>query len=272
MSPASASGYTADEMMTVTAAGQLQNGSVCFVGIGLPSAACNLALRTHAPDLVLIYESGTVGARPRLLPLSIGDGELAETATCVVTLPEVFAQYLQRGRVDVGFLSAAQIDRFGNLNSTVIGSYSRPTVRLPGSGGAPEIATHAREVLIIMKQSPRSFVARLDFLTSSGFLAGSGERNRAHFPGRGPRAVITDFGILRPGAQSEELELSALYPGVTADAARAATGWPLAVASDLEVLPPPAAEDLRVLRELNERTQTAHAAPVRIRLPHTQRS
>ncbi|TLZ44993.1 MAG: CoA-transferase subunit beta, partial [Gammaproteobacteria bacterium] len=148
--------YTADEMMTVTAARQLTNGAVCVVGIGLPSAACNLARRTHAPDLVLIYESGTVGARPEVLPLSIGDGELADTADCVVSLPEVFTHYLQRGRVDVGFLGAAQIDRYGNLNTTVIGGYSHPTVRLPGSGGAPEIAAHAREVLVIMKQSPRS--------------------------------------------------------------------------------------------------------------------
>lgn len=157
---------TADEMMTVTAARHLRDGAVCFVGIGLPSAACNLARLTHAPNLVLIYESGTVGTRPKVLPLSIGDGELAETADCVVPLPEIFSHYLQAGRVDVGFLGAAQIDRFGNLNSTVIGSYARPSVRLPGSGGAPEIATHAREVLVVMKQSSRSFVPRLDFRTS----------------------------------------------------------------------------------------------------------
>ncbi len=204
----SATAYSADEMMTVTAARQLTNGAVCFVGIGLPSAACNLALRTHAPDLVLIYESGTVGTRPSVLPLSIGDGELAATATVVIPLPEVFAHYLQRGRVDFGFLGAAQIDRFGNLNSTVIGPYATPKVRLPGSGGAPDIATHAREVLLIMKQSPRSFVPTLDFLTSAGYLAGSGERARAGFPGRGPRAVITDFGILRPHPETEELELA----------------------------------------------------------------
>jgi glutaconate CoA-transferase, subunit B len=267
----SVAAYSADEMMTVTAARQVRNGSVCFVGIGLPSAACNLARRTHAPQLVLIYESGTVGTRPQVLPLSIGDGELAETATCIVSLPEVFAQYLQRGRVDVGFLSAAQIDRFGNLNSTVIGSYTHPAVRLPGSGGAPEIATHAREVLLIMKQSPRSFVTRLDFLTSSGYLGGSAERARHGFPGRGPRAVITDFGILRPHPQSEELQLAAIYPGVAPEAARAATGWPLAVADDLQVLPPPAASDLRVLRELHARTEEAHARPVRIRVPVSDR-
>ncbi|MBV9622197.1 MAG: CoA-transferase subunit beta [Gammaproteobacteria bacterium] len=262
----SAAAYSADEMMTVTAARQLRDGAVCFVGIGLPSAACNLALRTHAPGLVLIYESGTVGTRPRVLPLSIGDGELAETATCVIPLPEVFAHYLQRGRVDVGFLSAAQIDRFGNLNSTVIGPYAQPRVRLPGSGGAPEIATHAREVLIIMKQSPRSFVAQLDFMTSVGYLAGAGARGRAGFPGRGPRAVITDLGVLRPASDSDELELAALYPGVTVDAVRAATGWPLRVAREVTVLEPPAAADLTALRTLQAATAQAHAAPVRLNL------
>ena len=262
----SACPYTADEMMTVTAARQLADAAVCFVGIGLPSAACNLARRTHAPELVLIYESGTVGARPQVLPLSIGDGELAETAACVVSLPEVFAHYLQRGRVDVGFLSAAQIDRHGNLNTTVIGSYARPSVRLPGSGGAPEIAAHAREVLVIMKQSPRSFVPRLDFLTSCGYLGGAGERSRAGFPGGGPRAVITDFGILRPHPQTEELQLRAIYPGVTLDAVRAATGWPLRVAHDLQVLPAPQPADLDTLRALHAATRQAHAAAVRINL------
>jgi glutaconate CoA-transferase subunit B len=259
--------YTADEMMTVAAARQLRNGAVCFVGIGLPSAACNLARRTHAPGLVLIYESGTVDTRPRLLPLSIGDGELAETATVVIPLPEVFAHYLQRGRVDLGFLGAAQIDRYGNLNTTVIGEYARPKVRLPGSGGAPEIAAHAREVLIIMKQSPRTFVSRLDFLTSAGYLGGSGERARAGFPGHGPRAVITDFGLLRPHPQTEELQLAAIYPGVTPAAARAATGWPLAVAEDPELLPPPTASELQVLREMQTATESAHSAIVRIPLP-----
>jgi glutaconate CoA-transferase subunit B len=262
-----AAAYTPDEMMTVTAARQLRNGAVCFVGIGLPSAACNLARHTHAPDLVLIYESGTVGTRPTVLPLSIGDGELAETATVVVPLPEVFAHYLQRGRVDFGFLGAAQIDRYGNLNTTVIGAYSRPQVRLPGSGGAPEIAAHAREVLIVMKQSARSFVPRLDFLTSAGYLGGSGERRRAGFPGHGPRAVITDFGILRPHPLTEELQLAAIYPGVTPAAVRAATGWPLAVVEDPEVLPPPSVAELQVLREMQAATESAHSALVRIPLP-----
>jgi glutaconate CoA-transferase subunit B len=261
--------YTADEMMTLTAAQQLRNGSVCFVGIGLPSAACNLARLTHAPDLVLIYESGTVGARPGVLPLSIGDGELAETATAVVPLGEIFAHYLQRGRVDVGFLGAAQIDRYGNLNSTVIGDYSRPTVRLPGAGGAPEIATHAREVLIIMKQSPRSFVPRLDFRTSCGFLEGHGSRAASGCNGRGPQRVITDFGILRPHPDTDELQLTALYPGVDAAAARAATGWPLEIAADLVVLPPPDPKALESLRALHSRTRAAHSHRVRIELPET---
>jgi glutaconate CoA-transferase subunit B len=264
MSP---SDYSRDEMMTVTAARQLRNGAVCFVGIGLPSAACNLARMTHAPDLVLIYESGTVGTRPRTLPLSIGDGELAETATCIVPLAEVFAHYLQRGRVDVGFLGAAQIDRYGNLNSTVIGDYAQPHVRLPGSGGAPEIATYAREILIVMKQSARSFVARLDFRTSCGYLDGGGARRASGCPGAGPRAVITDFGVLRPHPATEELQLAAVYPGVTVEAARAATGWPLKVAAQLETLEAPAPAELTSLRDLEARTQRAHARPVRITLP-----
>jgi glutaconate CoA-transferase, subunit B len=262
-----AAAYSADEMMTVAAARQLRNGAVCFVGIGLPSAACNLARRSHAPELVLIYESGTVGTRPRLLPLSIGDAELAETATVVIPLSEVFAHYLQRGRVDVGFLGAAQIDRHGNLNTTVIGEYARPAVRLPGSGGAPEIAAHAREVLIVMKQSPRTFVPRLDFLTSAGYLGGGGERRRAGFPGRGPRVVITDFGLLRPDPATEELQLAAIYPGVTPAAVRAATGWPLAIVEEPEQLPPPTAEELQVLREMQAATESAHRALVQIPLP-----
>jgi glutaconate CoA-transferase subunit B len=258
--------YSRDEMMTLAAARQLRNGAVCFVGIGLPSAACNLARMTHAPDLVLIYESGTVGTRPVTLPLSIGDGELAETATCVVPLPEVFAHYLQRGRIDVGFLGAAQIDRFGNLNSTVIGDYARPSVRLPGGGGAPEILTHAREVLIVMKQSLRSFVPRLGFRTSCGYLEGAGARRASGCPGLGPRAVVTDFGVLRPHPQTDELQLTALYPGVTVEAVRAATGWPLKVADALEFLPAPQLAELAILRDLHARTRTAHAGPVHIRI------
>jgi len=202
-----------------------------------------------------------------VLPLSIGDGELAETATCIVPLPEIFAHYLQRGRVDVGFLGAAQIDRFGNLNTTVIGDYSRPSVRLPGAGGAPEVATYARELLIVMKQTPRSFVPRLDFRTTCGYLGGGDERAAAGCPGAGPKAVITDFGVLRPHPDSRELELAALYPGVSVEAARAATGWPLRIAADLETLPVPAPEVLAALRDLNARSARAHTAPIRITLP-----
>jgi glutaconate CoA-transferase subunit B len=262
----SSPGYTPDEIMTVTAARHLKDGAVCFVGIGLPSAACNLARMTHAPHLVLIYESGTVGTRPQVLPLSIGDGELAETATSIVPLPEIFAHYLQRGRVDIGFLGAAQIDAFGNLNSTVIGDYAHPKVRLPGAGGASEIATYAREVLVIMKQTPRSFVPRLDFLTSAGYLTGSGARAASGSPGAGPRAVITDFGVLRPHPESEELELAALYPGISVDAARAATGWSLRVAAHIETLPAPEPAALAALRDLEARTREAHARPIRINL------
>jgi len=264
MSP---SDYSRDEIMTVTAARQLRNGAVCFVGIGLPSAACNLARLTHAPDLVLIYESGTVGTQPVVLPLSIGDSELAETATCIVPLPEIFAHYLQRGRIDIGFLGAAQIDRFGNLNSTVIGEYAHPQVRLPGAGGAPEIAANAHEVLVVMKQTARSFVARLDFRTSCGYLDGGGARRARQLPGAGPKAVITDFGVLRPNAASEELELTALYPGVTVESARAATGWPLSVARTLELVSPPEPRELTVLRDLHARTQAAHVRPIHIELP-----
>jgi glutaconate CoA-transferase subunit B len=238
--------YTPEEMMTVAAARRLSNGAVCFVGIGLPSAACNLARLTHAPDLVLIYESGTVGTRPTVLPLSIGDGELAETALSVIPLPEIFTHYLQRGRVDIGFLGAAQVDRFGDLNSTVIGSYAKPKVRLPGAGGAPEIATHAREVFVVMKQSAKAFVEKLDFRTTRGR----------------PRAVITDLGILEPDPRDRELTLVATYGGVTPDAVRAACGWKLRVADKVVSLPPPTSDELSTLRDLHARTKAAHSAKV----------
>lgn len=240
---------TPDERMTVAAARRLRNGAVCFVGIGLPSAAANLARLTHAPDLVLIYESGTIGTRPEVLPLSIGDGELAVTADCVVPLPEIFTHYLQAGRIDLGFLGAAQIDRFGNLNTTVIGPYDHPKVRLPGAGGAPEIARHARETLIVMKLGLRTFVERLDFVSSAG--AGRG---------KAPKAVITDLGILTPGGDGE-LVLSTLYEGVEVADVEAVTGWPLRVAETLPREPEPSASELQVLRALHERTRLAHARP-----------
>ena len=258
--------FTPDEMMTVAAARLLWNGCVCFVGIGLPSAAANLARHTHAPDIVLIYESGTVGARPDVLPLSIGDGELADTATAVVPLPEVFAYWLQGGRIDVGFLGAAQMDRFGNLNSTVIGSYERPRTRLPGGGGAPEISTHARRVFVVLKQSPRTFVPALDFCSSAGFLAGAGARARSGAPGAGPQVVITDFGVLKPEAGSDELQFVARYEHTSVEQAVSATGWPLHVAARVDVVAPPGEDELRILRDLHERTRLAHNSPVRLRL------
>jgi glutaconate CoA-transferase subunit B len=257
-------GYTRDEMMTVAAARLLWDRCVCFVGIGLPSAACNLARLTHSPDIVLIYESGTIGTRPDVLPLSIGDGELADTAACVVPLPEIFSYYLQAGRVDVGFLGAAQIDRHGNLNSTVIGTYDAPTTRLPGAGGAPEIAAHARQTFVMLKATPRSFVARLDFRTSAGFLEGHGARERTAARGGGPRAVITDFGMLAPEPGSQELQLSALFPEVTVDEARAAVGWPLKVAATVETILPPSPLELETLRALHARTREAHSRPVHV--------
>ena len=211
-----------DEWMAVTAARMLWHRCVCFVGIGLPSEACNLARLTHAPDIVLIYESGTLGTRPDVLPLSIGDGELADTAACVIPLPEVFSYYLQAGRVDVGFLGAAQIDRHGNLNSTVIGPYDAPKTRLPGAGGATEIAAHARQVFVMLKATPRSLVSKLDFRTSAGFLDGHGGRAQTAMRGAGPRAVITDFGMLTPEPGTDELQLTAIFAGVTANDARAA--------------------------------------------------
>jgi glutaconate CoA-transferase, subunit B len=258
------SAATRDEMMTVAAARLLWDGCVCFVGIGLPSAACNLARLTHAPDIVLVYESGTIGTRPDVLPLSIGDGELAETAACVVPLPEVFSYLLQAGRVDVGFLGAAQIDRHGNLNSTVIGSYDAPRTRLPGAGGATEIAAHARRTFVMLKATPRSLVARLDFRTSAGFLDGHGARARSGMRGAGPQAVITDYGVLTPAADTDELQLTALFPGATIEEARAATGWPLQVAAEVTMIAPPTEQELLILRALHARTREAHRRPVRL--------
>jgi glutaconate CoA-transferase subunit B len=258
---------TRNEWMTVAAARMLRDRCVCFVGIGLPSAACNLARLTHAPDIVLIYESGTIGTKPDVLPLSIGDGELAETAAFVVPLPEVFAHYLQGGRVDVGFLGAAQIDRFGNLNSTVIGDYASPSTRLPGAGGAPEIAAHARETFVMLKASKRSFVEQLDFRTTAGFGAGNGARAKTTARGGGPRAVITDFGILSPHPQTDELQLVALFADATIDEAREAVGWPLVVASELARIAPPTQQELDTLRALHARTKAAHARPVVLPTP-----
>ena len=225
--------YTADEMMAVEAARRLRDGTVCFVGIGLPSTAANLARATHAPECVLVYESGTIGAKPTRLPLSIGDGELADTADAVVSVPEMFAYWLQGGRIDVGFLGAAQIDPHGNLNSTVIGSYDAPKVRLPGAGGAPEIATSVREVFVMLRQTRRAFVEQLDFRSTVG------ER---------VSVVVTDLGILEP--REGELVLTRVHPGADAEQARAATGWDLRVADDLGETEPPTEQELSALRAL----------------------
>jgi glutaconate CoA-transferase, subunit B len=250
--------YTADEMMTVAAARRLRDGQVCFVGIGLPSASANLARATHARNLVLIYESGTIGARPDVLPLSIGDQELAETADTVVSVPEMFRYWLQGGRIDVGFLGAAQIDRYANINTTVIGPYEKPKVRLPGAGGAPEIAALAGEVLVVMRQGTRAMVDRLDFITSIGFGDGGDARARMGAPGKGPVAVITDLGVMTPDPRTRELTLTEIHPGVTVDAVKSATGWALRVADRVEQSQPPSAEELSALRALHARTAQAH--------------
>jgi glutaconate CoA-transferase subunit B len=250
--------YTSDEMMTVAAARRLPNGAVCFVGIGLPSAAANLARLTHAPDAVLIYESGPIGAKPAVLPLSIGDGELSETADAVVSIAEMFAYWLQGGRINVGFLGGAQIDRFANLNSTVIGPYDKPSVRLPGAGGAPEIAASCGEVLITMRQTKRAFVEKLDFLTTVGFLEGGDSRERLGTSGKGPVAVITDLGVLTPDPDTKELTLTSVHLGITPEQVAAATGWKLRIAATVATTPPPTAAELAVLRDLQERTARAH--------------
>ena len=243
--------YTADELMTVTAAHALRDGMTCFVGIGLPSEAANLARATHAPGLVLIYESGTIGAKPGALPLSIGDGMLAETADSVVSVPEIFNYWLQPGRIDVGFLGAAQLDKFGNINTTVIGAdYARPRVRLPGAGGAPEIAAACREVIVVIRQSRRTFTERADFVTSVGFGDSPGSRERLGLTGAGPRRVITDLGVLTPDPATCELVLTGIYPGVEVPEVRDRTGWDLRIAADLRVLPAPAPDELTALRRL----------------------
>ena len=248
---------TPDELMTVSAARELQDRTVCFVGIGLPSTAANLARLTHAPRTVLVYESGTIGSKPATLPLSIGDGELAETADSVVPVVEIFNYWLQGGRIDVGFLGAAQIDRYGNLNSTVIGPYDDPKVRLPGGGGAPEIAAMAGEVIVIMRQSSRAFVEKLDFRSSVGFGDGPGDRERLGMPGAGPTVVITDLGVLRPDPESKELTLSQLHPGVSVEQAREATGWDLKAVEEPAFTEEPSGEELRVLRKLSAALEQA---------------
>jgi glutaconate CoA-transferase subunit B len=241
---------TADEMMTIAAARSLRDEQVCFVGIGLPSTAANLARRLHAPNLALIYESGTLGSRPDELPLSIGDGILATSALTVISVPEVFNYWLQPGRIDVGFLSGAQLDRLGNINTTVIGEYDEPTVRLPGSGGAPEIAASCREVIIVMRHRARAFVEQVDFVTSVGYGTGPNDRKVLGLRGRGPTRVITDLGVLEPDPETSELVLTALHQGVSVEQARAETGWELQVTVDLKFTAPPTPTELSTLRAM----------------------
>jgi glutaconate CoA-transferase, subunit B len=252
--------WTYTELMTVAAARLLDDDDVCFVGIGLPSAACNLARLTHAPRITLVYESGTIGTRPGVLPLSIGDGELCETALSTVSVPEIFRYWLQGGRISVGFLGAAQIDRHCNLNTTVVGAYHKPRVKLPGAGGAPEIASSCREVFVVLPQSPRAFVARLDFVTSFGHGEGGDHRARLGLVTKGPTKVITDLCILEPDPDTKELAVTSLHPGVSADQVRAATGWPVHFADQVGETAPPTDHELAVLRDLHRRTAEAHGA------------
>lgn len=244
--------------MTVAAARALSNDDVCFVGIGLPSAACNLARLTHAPRINLAYESGTLQTRPDVLPLSIGDGGLCRTALTTVSVPEIFRYWLQGGHITVGFLGGAQVDRFGNLNTTVIGSYSRPKVRLPGSGGASEIAASCGEIFIIMKQSKRTFVGELDFLTTLGHGRTGHERRDLGLGTRGPTLLVTDLCVMRPDAGTNEMVVTSVHPGVTRDKVIENTGWSVRFADHVGETPPPTCFELEVLRDLHARTALAH--------------
>jgi glutaconate CoA-transferase subunit B len=250
--------YTPTEMMTVAAARMLRNEDVCFVGIGLPSAACNLARLSHAPDITLIYESGTIATKPDVLPLSIGDGELCETAMTTCSVPEMFRYWLQGGRITRGFLGAAQLDKFANINTTVIGPYDKPKVRLPGGGGAPEIATSCGEIFVVMKQDTRSFVEKVDFVTSLGHGKGGNDRQSYGVTTKGPTKVITNLCVMEPDPVSKELTVVGLHPGVTREAVSEATGWAVKFAPKLTETAPPTDAELKVLRALHARTKAAH--------------
>lgn len=252
--------YTPSEMMTVAAARALTNDDICFVGIGLPSAACNLARLTHAPRLTLVYESGTLDTKPQVLPLSIGDGELCETALTTVPVLEMFQYWLQGGRITVGFLGGAQVDRYGNLNSTVVGPYAHPKVRLPGSGGATEIATQCRRIFIVMPHGVRAFVERLDFVTSLGHGPTGRERRALGIATEGPALIVTDLCTMRPEAETHEFEVVSLHPGVSADRVRAETGWPVRFRTRVDETPAPNAEELDALRDLLHRTRITHGS------------
>jgi glutaconate CoA-transferase subunit B len=247
-------GFTPNEMMTIAASRVLTNEDVCFVGIGAPSAACNVARLTHAPDITLIYESGTIGTAPDVLPLSIGDGELCDTAITTVPVPEMFKYWLQGGRITIGFL-----DRFGNINTTVIGDYHHPKTRLPGGGGAPEIATASGEIYITMAQSERGMVEKIDFFTSFGHGEGGDHRKRLGIETKGPTLLITDLAIWKPDPVTKEFTVVSLHPGVTREQVQETCGWPVKYATALEVTPAPTEAELKVLRDLQARTKAAHA-------------
>jgi glutaconate CoA-transferase subunit B len=250
--------YDASEMMTVAAARALSSRDICFVGIGMPSAACNLARLTHAPDITLIYESGTIATKPDVLPLSIGDGELCDTALTTVSVPEMFRYWLQGERFTVGFLGGAQIDRYANLNTTVVGPYGNPKTRLPGGGGAPEISNCCGEIFIIMRQAPRSFVQKLDFVTSFGHGEGGDHRARMGIKTNGPTKLITDLAIFEPDPETKEMTVTSIHPGVTREQIKTNTGWPVRFASAVRETAPPTEQELSTLRELHARTARAH--------------
>lgn len=250
--------YTPNEMMTVAAARALKSSDVCFVGIGQPSAACNLARLTHAPGITLIYESGTIATKPSILPLSIGDGELCETALTTVSVPEMFRYWLQGGRITIGFLGGAQIDKYANLNTTVVGPYDKPKVRLPGGGGAPEIATSCGEIFIIMSQGKRGFVEKLDFVTSLGHGDGGAYREKLGVTSKGPTRLVTDLCIFEPDPVSKEMTVTSIHPGGTREQIEANTGWRVRYANEVGETPEPRADELAALRELHARTRRAH--------------
>ena len=250
--------FTPVEMMTIAAARALRNSDVCFVGIGAPSAACNVARLTHAPDITLIYESGTIGAAPDALPLSIGDGELCETALCTVSVPEMFRYWLQGGRVSIGFLGAAQLDKFGNINTTVIGDYHKPETRLPGGGGAPEIASSCAEIFITLQQSRRAMVETIDFVTSFGHGAGGDARAQLGLATKGPTLLVTDLAVWRTHPHSKEFTVVSLHQGVTRAQVQDACGWPVRYADAVSGTAPPTPLELQVLRDLHARSAAAH--------------
>ncbi len=250
--------FTPNEMMTIAAARALRNEDVCFVGIGAPSAACNLARMTHAPDITLIYESGTIATKPNVLPLSIGDGELCDTALTTVPVPEMFRYWLQGGRITVGFLGGAQIDRFANLNTTVVGDYHKPKVRLPGGGGAPEIATNCREIFIIMAMGKRAFIDTLPFITSMGHGVTGRERRALGVKSLGPTRLITDLCLFEPDPETKEMTVVSIHPGVTREQILENCGWTPAFAAEAIETRAPDAIELEVLRDIQARTKAAH--------------